>query len=222
MITTALVIEKRDVKDFDCVQWTGYGELVINQGDRESLTIETDPDLLPKIVSDVEHGKLELGRGGTWRDQLNFAFETSLTRKPIYYRLTIRELSGLEIRGAGTIKVLGISTNDLYLKANGPNRIQFVSLVTEWLEVDLPMGGVVDMEGWVFEQKVSMKGPTLYRAQSLMSDRARVEISGPGEAVVNVQDELDVVIGGLGTVSYIGTPRIYRKISGLGSLSRIG
>ena len=90
MITTELVLEERDVKDFYRVRWTGYGELVIQQGDRESLTIETDPDLLPKIVSEVEYGKLELGRGGTWRDQLNFAFETSLTRKPIYYRLTVR------------------------------------------------------------------------------------------------------------------------------------
>jgi hypothetical protein len=222
MITTTLVIEERDVKDFDRVRWTGYGELVIQQGETESLTIETDPNLLPKIVSDVEHGHLELGRGGTWKDQLNFAFETSLTRKPIYYRLTVRELSGLEIRGAGMIKALGISTDDLHLKANGPNRIQFDSLTTERLEVDLPMGGVVDMEGWVFEQKVSMKGPTLYRAQSLKSDRARIELSGPGEAVVNVRDELDVVIGGLGTVSYIGSPRIHRKISGLGSLSKVG
>ena len=84
------------------------------------------------------------------------------------------------------------------------------------------MGGVVDMDGRVFEQNVSMKGPTLYRAQSLKSERARIEISGPGEAVVNVQDELDVVIGGLGTVSYIGSPRIDRRISGLGRISRVG
>jgi hypothetical protein len=222
MITTALVVEERDVKDFDRVRLTGYGELVIDQGDRESLTIESDPDLLPKIVSDVEQGKLELGRGGSWMDQVSFALETSLTRKPIYYRLTVRELSGLEIRGAGMIKVSGISAHDLTLKASGPNHIQFDSLTTERLDVDLPMGGVVDMDGWVFEQNVSMKGPTLYRAQSLISDRVRIEISGPGEAVVNVRDELDVVIGGLGTVSYIGSPRIYRKISGLGSLSRIG
>lgn len=222
MIISEHVVEKREVRDFDRVRWTGYGELVIQQGERESLTIETHPDLMSKIIAEVEHGKLELGRGGNWTDKLNFALETSLTRKPIYYHLTIKELSELDIRGAGTIRVLGISSDDLFLQASGPNRIQFDSLAVERLEVNLPVGGVVDMDGWVFEQIVSIKGPTLYRAKSLKSDRARVKISGPGEAVVNVRDVLDVAIHGLGTVSYIGSPQIHKKISGLGSLSRVG
>jgi hypothetical protein len=222
MIISELVVEEREVASFDCIRWTGYGELVIQQGERESLTIETHPDLMSKIISEVEHGKLELGRGGNWTDKLNFALETSLTRKPIYYHLTVKELSEIDIRGAGTIRVLGISSDDLFLQASGPNRIQFDSLAAERLEVYLPAGGVVDMDGWVFEQIVAIKGPTLYRAKSLKSDRARVEISGPGEAVVNVRDELNVVIGGLGTVSYIGSPQIHQKISGLGSLSRVG
>jgi hypothetical protein len=220
MISTDLIVEEREVMDFECVRWTGYGELVIQQGERERLTVETHPDLMPRIVSQVEHGTLELGRGGSWQDKFNFAIETSLTRKPIYYQLTVRELLELEIRGAGTIQAIGISADKLLLKASGPNRIQFDSLEAERLEVNLPVGGVVDMDGWVFEQRLSMKGPALYRAQSLKSDRASVEINGPGEAVVNVQNELEVVIHGLGTVSYIGSPQIHKKISGLGRLLR--
>lgn len=222
MISTALVVEERAVKDFNRVRWTGHGELVIQQGDRESLTIETDVDLMPKIISEVEHGQLELGRGGTWKDQLSFALETSLTRKPIYYRLTVREISELEIRGAGTILIQGISTDNLYLKASGANRIRSESLAVDSLEVDLPVGGLVEMDGLVFEQFVSLKGPSSYRAQSLKSHRTRIEIHGPGEAVVNVGDELDVLVRGLGSVKYIGSPKIYKKLSGLGSLSRIG
>lgn len=222
MITTALVVEERDVKDFYSVRWTGYGELTIQQGERESLTVETHPDLMPKIVSDVESGKLELGRGGTWKDQLSFALETSLTRKPIYYRLTVRELSELEIRGAGAILVRGISTDRLHLKASGANRIRIESLSADLLEVELPVGGLVDMDGWVMEQSVSMKGPTNYRARFLKCDRARIEINGPCDAVVNVRDELDVVIRGLGNLKYIGSPVILKKISGLGSLSKVG
>ena len=222
MIISELVVEEREVASFDCIRWTGYGELVIQQGERESLTIETHPDLMSKIISEVEHGKLELGRGGNWTDKLNFALETSLTRKPIYYHLKVKELSELDIRGAGTIKVLELSSDDFFLQASGPNRIQFDALKAERLEVYLPAGGVVDMDGWVFEQIVTIKGPMLYRAKSLLSDRTKVEINGPGEAVVNVRDVLDVVIGGLGTVSYIGSPQIHRKISGLGSLSRVG
>jgi len=222
MIISELVVEERTVREFDRVRWTGYGQLVIQQGEKESLRIETHPDLISRITSEVKQGELELGRGGTWADKLNFALETSLTRKPIYYHLTVRELSKLEIHGAGAIKVLELSSNDFFLQASGPNRIQFDALKAERLAVYLPAGGVVDMDGWVFEQFVTIKGPTLYRAKSLLSDRTKVEISGPGEAVVNVRNALDVVIGGLGTVSYIGSPSIHKKVSGLGRISRIG
>ena len=147
---------------------------------------------------------------------------SSLTRTPIYYRLTVRELSELEIRGAGTILAQGISADKLYLKASGANRIRFVSLAVESQEVDLPVGGLVEMDGLVFKQFVSLRGPSSYRAQSLKSHRTRIEIHGPGEAVVNVGDELEVLVRGLGSVKYIGTPKIYKKISGLGSISKIG
>jgi hypothetical protein len=222
MISTALIMEEREVEDFDRVRCTGYGELVIQQGEKESLTIETHPDLMTKIVSNVKNGRLELGRSGSWQDQLSFALETSLTRKPIYYRLTVKKLSGLEFRGAGTIHAFEISTDDFFLKSSGPNRIQFDYLTAERLHVELPVGGIVEMNGSVSEQKLSMKGPSLYRAKTLKCNRARIEISGPGEAVVNVQDELEVVIRGLGTVRYIGSPQIRKNISGLGSLSRVG
>ncbi|MEZ4735047.1 MAG: hypothetical protein R3E79_48750 [Caldilineaceae bacterium] len=42
-----VVPEERPVSDFTRVDFTGFGELTLVQGDKEALTIETDDNLLP-------------------------------------------------------------------------------------------------------------------------------------------------------------------------------
>jgi hypothetical protein len=221
MIAETLVIEERDVKDFHRVKLTGYGEVHIEQGDEEHLTIESDRGKLQVIMSEVVMGRLELGQGRRLMDKLNLAFETSLTRVPIRYRLTVKQLNELEIGGAYKVYVQGISTGTLLLKVNGANDVHFDSLAAELLTVDVSVGGVIDLDGFVDEQLVSIKGPTSYRASTLKSKRAKVTVTGPSTAIVKVSDELDVVIRGLGSVKYLGNPKLQKKLSGLGSISKM-
>jgi hypothetical protein len=47
-----------------------------------------------------------------------------------------------------------------------------------------------------------------------------VRVSGSGEAVVNVADELDVDVSGSGGVQYIGDPTVAESISGSGDITR--
>src|SRR5690242_12646963 len=48
-----VVTEARPVSGFDRVSVSGAGQLKVTQGDAESLTIETDDNLLPYIRSEV-------------------------------------------------------------------------------------------------------------------------------------------------------------------------
>jgi len=221
MIVEQLVYEEREVRDFNRVLLTGYGELQIHQGDTESLIVKSHPDTLPRILSEVIMGRLELGQGRSWKDKLNFALETSLTRKPIRYELTVKELAGLEMSGAVDVRVEGLSTDYLYLRASGPNHIQFESLAAELLEVELPVGGIVELDGLVTEQRVTINGPSNYQASRLKSNCASIKITGPSDAVVYVTDEFNVEIRGLGSVKYFGSPRVQKSIRGLGSLVKM-
>ena len=221
MITEQLITEERQVVDFHRVILTGHGEVIIEQGDAERLMIESDAETLSKILSEVVMGRLELGQGRTLMDKISFALETSFTREPIRYYLMVRKLTDLELQGAFEVKAQGISADELRIKAGGPNHIVFENLEVEDLIVDLPVGGVVDLDGYVSKQKVVIKGPANYRAPTLKSQYANIKITGPSTAVVNVTDELDVFIRGLGSVKYYGSPKLRKKIAGLGSLSKL-
>jgi Putative auto-transporter adhesin, head GIN domain len=49
-------------------------------------------------------------------------------------------------------------------------------------------------------------------------ERANVVVSGAGSTSVHVRQSLDAEISGAGNVTYAGTPKVLKTISGAGSL----
>ena len=62
----AQISQAREVQDFDEISLRWPGELVIVQGEEESLVIEADEALLPKLRSDVRDRRLELTARSWW------------------------------------------------------------------------------------------------------------------------------------------------------------
>ena len=56
-----IVKESRDVDGFDRIVVTGAGTVIITQGGSESLTIETDDNLMEYIETEVSGNTLEIG-----------------------------------------------------------------------------------------------------------------------------------------------------------------
>jgi len=211
-----------DFDGFDRAVFTGHGELTITQGDRESITIETHPDTLPKIKVEVVNGTLHVGQGRTLGDKIGFALETSLTRKEIRYTLTVRKLAGLELGGVFTAAARGLVADGLSLKLTGPSQLRVEGLAAKALHVDMPAAGMLAVDGTVAEQQVKVGGPGDYDATRLSSKKASIVVNGPGRAAVWASDELDVNIRGIGRVEYYGAPKVHQRISGIGSIARLG
>ena len=222
MSTGNLVAESREVSNFDQVGLRGYGELVITQGEEESLTIEAHPDILPKIKTEVRDGKLIIKISGSWLDKLGHAISTSLTRQWIKYNLTVKKLTGLEIAGAVSVKASNIETDRLALRLSGAGQVNIESLSAEVLEIDLPGACAIKVSGKVGEQRIAMSGAGSYSAPKLESRRASVDLRGAGQATVWAVEELDVAIRGLGSVEYYGTPTVKKSISGIGTVTSLG
>lgn len=210
------------LKAFDRAVFTGHGGLTIVQGDRESLTIETHPDTLPRIKVEVADGTLHVGQGRTLGDKIGFALETSLTRKEIRYTLTVRKLAGLELGGVFVASAGPLPADNLSLTLTGPSRLTVDGLTARTLHADMRSAGMMAVSGEVDEQRIALGGPADYDAPRLRSKKASVTVSGPGSATVWAADELDVTIRGIGSVKYFGAPKIRRRISGIGSLARLG
>jgi hypothetical protein len=189
--TSGVVSEPRDVSGFDEVELRGVGNLSIQQADNESLTVEAEEDVLPKIRSEVENSRLTIG------PEPNSIINTT---KPINYRLTVKDLNALEVSGSGDVEAEGIDTDELAVTISGT--------------------GEVEISGNADSQNVEILGSGEYKAEDLESIEAKIDVRGSGSATVNASDQLDAEVSGSGSVEYIGDPTINQDVSGAGEVRK--
>jgi hypothetical protein len=222
MSSESMITQERDVKGFKRVTLRDYGELIVSQGGEESLTIESEQQILDAIQTSVRGDTLDIRIGASWMDKLSFAISTSFTRIPIKYTLVVKDLAALEILGAARVMVNGVESDRLAILLGGAGEIIGRDLKTEQLDVDLRGAGRVELAGQANEQWVTLGGAGNYHAPDMATNNTRVEINGAGKATVAAKEELNLAVRGIGSVDYYGPRTVKRSISGLGSINHLG
>jgi len=181
----------RQVSGFHEVDFSGVGELSIRQTGTESLRIEADANVLPLLTSTVADGRLTLGvQPGT-------SFQTS---EGIRFILTVKSLDALTLSGAGS--------------ATGSD------LATSALRVTMSGTGSVTLQGRADSLNLSLSGTGAFDGSQLADKTAKVVVGGTGRAVVNASDALDATVSGVGSVEYLGDPKVTSHITGVGTIRR--
>ena len=221
-MSDVIATETRDVKDFSRITLRDYGELNISQGKKESLTIESEQEILDAIQTSVRGDTLDIRIGASWLDKINFAISTSFTRIPIKYTLVVKDLKALDIFGAARVRLEGVESDRLSIVLGGAGEITGQALKIEQLDVDLRGAGRIELAGQADEEWVTISGAGNYHAPDMATQKARVEVNGAGKATVAAKEELNLAIRGLGSVDYYGPGTVKRTISGLGSINHLG
>lgn len=203
--------EEREVSGFDEVSFSGTGNLIITQGEEESLLVEADDNILPLIETDVSGGKLNIS--------YKWGYNIVPTSNTIFY-LSVIDLNEVSLSGAGKIDCEDFETDKLKFKLTGAGDIYF-NIFAEKLEINSSGAGNLNLSGEVESQKVDISGVGRYNAKELESKECDINVTGAGSATVNVSEELYVVISGVGNVNYTGSPNVERDISGLGKVKNI-
>jgi hypothetical protein len=189
--TNNVTSEARDVSGFNEVELKGVGNLSLEQTGSESLTVEAEEDVLPKIRTEVENKRLIIS------PERNTSINTN---KPINYKLTVKDLNTLEVSGSGNVEAKDINTDELAVTIGG--------------------AGDVEIRGSADSQEVEISGSGEYRAGDLESKEATIDVRGSGLATVNVSDELEAEVSGSGSVEYIGDPMVQQEVSGAGEVRK--
>jgi hypothetical protein len=216
--------ETRQISDFDQVSIKGNtcsAQVLITQGQQEGLTIEAPPEYLDRLRSEVKDRKLTVRLQDSWLQELEDALATCLNRPHILYRLTVRQLTYLEVQCAYIVHSSRIETPHLHAKLNGTGDFKLDWLWAETLEVHHSGSGTMRISGQVEEQTVVLNGVGSYLAPRLDSQRALVRISGTGLARIQVSQTLDARLRGVGILEYSGHPTVSKRISGPGQVLHI-
>ncbi len=189
-----VVTADRDVSGFDSVALLGFGRVIITQGDGESLTVETDDNLMQYIETEVRGGTLELGF--TEDDLLLNPSES------IIFRLSLIDLAALDSSGAGKFEIDELETDRLEITLSGAGDITIDSLSATDLVVTVNGAGQVELAGQIKTQEITLNGLGNYVAPDLESQTATVRVPGG--------------------VEYYGSPHVTQDISGVGSVTSRG
>jgi len=209
-----LVTETRQVSGFDRIDLSGSGTVVVTQGAGETLTIETDDNVLEYVLSDVENGTLKLG----FKSGVNIINTTRLV-----FNVGVDDLTRLDISGSGSIEVDRLETDHLDIDVSGSGEVQISELTSGRVKLSISGSGIIDLTGDVPVQDVSVSGSGRHQGSDLCGESVTVIVSGSGGATVCATETLDAEVSGSGSVSYYGDPSsVTRSGSGSGVINDLG
>jgi len=201
-----------EVSDFDRLDFSGIGNIIITQGETESLNVEAESNVIERLEISSSGKMLKIGYKNN--------FFNIIPTKPINFYLNVKDLREISISGVGSIKCDKLTTDDLSIDSSGAGSVD-MNLITTVFEVALSGAGKVNLTGQTQSQSIDISGAGSYSAKEFTSKDCKISISGIGRAIVNASDTLDVKMSGLGSVEYVGKPAISQDISGRGSVKSI-
>jgi hypothetical protein len=222
-----------DVANIDSVSLEGIGNVYIEQGDTESLSIEAEDNIMPLLVTRVNGNELVL----TTQPNQNIN-----PTKPVVYNLTVKDLNALSLKGSGNItaepiqsdkmdlslqgsgniKLKELNAGDLSMELDGSGNIDIDQLTTGTIRSSVNGSGDIQLAGTADSQDISFSGSGNYRAGDLESDSVQVDIPGSSDITVWVNKDLKANIDGSGTIRYYGKPTVNQTGNGSGKLISMG
>ncbi|HEX2995164.1 MAG TPA: head GIN domain-containing protein [Anaerolineales bacterium] len=222
-----------DVSGFDHVRLEGSADVYIEQGSKESLSVEADDNIIPVLDVSLRNHELVLS--------IKEGYSVKPSRSITYY-LTVQDLSDLSLIGSGDFYVGPIESDDLNVSVPGSGDIIIDELTADSLSIDLGGSGSITLEdisvktvdasvkgsgdiklaGTASTQTVKVGGSGNYLAGDLETSAADIDVQGSADVVVWANDELDVAITGSADVQYYGKPKINQNRIGSGDFTSLG
>jgi len=192
-VSGRVVTQTLDVHDFSGIALSNVGQLFVEHGGAESLTVSANQDLLPHLDLGVRGGVLHLGLKNGISLEGNVHLE---------YRVTARHVDELRVSGASVAEIRGVDARHFLVEISGASS--------------------VTAAGRADRQTLTLSGASVYVAGRLSTHTTHVLMSGASSAVVNASERLEGSISGASQVVYIGRPAVDVSASGGSSVRTQG
>lgn len=208
--------ETRDLSEFTAIVIDYPADIVIRQGEKQSVTISADDNLLPQLRTNVSGGVLTLASR-----ESSYGRRVSPTM-PVRIEITVKDLRSVDYPTAGRVRIENFQTDSLEVNVDGAGELSLDDVKIGRLVVELNGAGSISAKGTGDNVVLRVDGVGSFRGADFSVGTARVTINGAGSAIVWVDDQLTVNINGVGSVTYYGSPQVHQDVGGLGSVNHAG
>lgn len=181
--------QKREIGPFTSISTDGAFKIEVVCQKDPSLEIEGDDNILPLVTSEVSGGVLRLESKKSYS-----------TNDPVVFRISVPNLEGLTVNGAGTFEVTQINNEKFEMDINGAPTIN-VSGTTKTVDIDTNGAAKID-------------------THNLRATKAVVDSKGVSKIELGVSDQLDATVSGPSEVIYRGDPVVNKTIHGPGKIQK--
>ena len=113
--------EKRNVSNFTKLSFRTAGKLYLKQGNTNSVELVGDPEVLDKIETKVEGGKLSIGKenSDSWFNWRDWSDDDKITAY-----VTMKDIEGIYVSGSGDLVAeTKLTGGDMELKVSGSGNL---------------------------------------------------------------------------------------------------
>lgn len=182
--------QARHVAAFDSVELAGVNNVVIRVGEKQSVVVSADDNLLRRVTTEVRSGNLVIANTSG----------SLTTKSPMSVTVSVPTIKALTLTGSGNIAVTGIKTENL--------------------KVTLLGSGTLTGSGTAGRLELTVGGVGTAQFGRLVANDVRADVSGSGSIFVTATKRLDASVSGSGAILYAGNPEdVTRSVTGTGAIT---
>jgi hypothetical protein len=190
-----------------------HGDVEVRTGNSESISVETESNLLPLIETVVEDGTLKI----------RARKDTNIRTRHLKIVVQTRGLERVALAGSGDIDVDTVRGPRVRFDIGGSGEIKVRRVESDNVGVNLGGSGDLDVEGGsAGNLSLSIAGSGDVDLAGLRADTANISVAGSGSAKVWVRNSLNLTVAGSGDVDYYGDPKVTTSVLGSGKVNRLG
>jgi hypothetical protein len=199
-----LIKQDRVVSAFTEIEAGSAFEIILEQGEPITVSVETDDNYLESIITSTNNNRLVIKSSGI----------RNPTAMRVYIKIPV--LTALELDGAARIDSKGeLKVTNLGLEASGASKVN-LNIDAEMLKSDISGASKVTLRGKAISHDTDVSGAASLEALKLVTQTTAASVSGAARARIYAISELNAEISGAGSVSYYDQPSL-KKISKPGS-----
>lgn len=187
-----VIEEERAVSDFTGVKLTTFGNVYIEKGEKETLRIEAEDNLIRYFEVAVYGHNLEI------KNREGVSLHPT---RPVNFYLTVKELDTIVLSGSGDIKAPNLEAEQVSIIISGSGDVETGRLEADEVEMKISGSGSLDVTGSkVKKQHIIINGSGDVNLGDVEADLIEVQITGSGSLDVagGEVEQQRVVISGSG------------------------
>jgi hypothetical protein len=194
---------------FGAIELGGDLALALRQQQPPGLHVESDDNVVPLLLAEVESGTLKL----RLRERA----------VPTQWRLVVDvwKLEALAVGGSARVSAAALACKRLALRQSGSSNVAISGLAAETLTLALGGSTHLSLAGQANELDLSMGGSSRADLAALAVRRVAVSLGGSAQAGVAAGGSLSGSVGGSAQLRYRGAPRLAVSRGGSGSIERM-